>query len=77
MLEARAGRLRPAAEALDIAVAIDPAREDIRLLDVRVLLGLRRLQDAARALDEGLKITPGSAALGAEWRNLTGRPYLR
>jgi hypothetical protein len=77
MLEARAGRLRPAAVALDIAVAIDPAREDIRLLDVRVLLGLRRLQDAARALDEGLKITPGSAALGAEWRNLTGRPYLR
>ncbi|MEK7474768.1 MAG: hypothetical protein AAB152_03945 [Candidatus Coatesbacteria bacterium] len=77
MLEARAGRLRPAADALDIAVAIDPSREDIRLLDVRVLLGLRRLQDAARVLDDGLKLNPGSAALGAAWRDLTGRPYLR
>jgi len=77
MLEARAGRFRAAAGPLELALSLDPAREDIRLMAVRVFLGLRRAQDAGRVLEDGLKLNPGSAALGAEWRNLTGRPYLR
>jgi hypothetical protein len=75
MLEARAGRLRPAEEALACAGAIDPAREDVRLTLVQVLVASRRTQDAGRVLAEGLRLNPSSSALGGEWIKLTGRAY--
>lgn len=55
-----AGSLPAALETLDDFLALHPSHQNARLLRARVLVGMRRYEDAVRDFDEVVRLAPGS-----------------